>query len=118
MITRGWHNAKVPSGPNWTPPPTIKIKKNNNFNPRGNRPRPLHSRLGGPQSGSGIYAEETNLTMPGIEPGPTQLSLLLSWMTWYIEKDLKGSASGLLEILPRVFAGGSGETTKTCRKRR
>jgi hypothetical protein len=31
IITRGWHNrpfvAAVPSGPNWTPPPTIPIKK-------------------------------------------------------------------------------------------
>jgi hypothetical protein len=31
IITRGWHKrplvAAVPSGPNWTPPPTIPIKK-------------------------------------------------------------------------------------------
>jgi hypothetical protein len=31
IITRGWYNrplvAAVPSGPNWTPPPTIPIKK-------------------------------------------------------------------------------------------
>jgi hypothetical protein len=31
IITRVWHNrplvAAVPSGPNWTPPPTIPIKK-------------------------------------------------------------------------------------------
>jgi hypothetical protein len=31
IITRGWHNrplvAVVPSGPNWTPPSTVPIKK-------------------------------------------------------------------------------------------
>jgi hypothetical protein len=31
ITTRGWHNrplvATVPCGPNWTPPPTIPIKK-------------------------------------------------------------------------------------------
>jgi hypothetical protein len=28
IINRGWLVAVVPSGPNWTPPPTIPIKKN------------------------------------------------------------------------------------------
>jgi hypothetical protein len=42
IITRGWHNrplvAAVPSGPNWTPPPTIPSKKAENINnDRGSR---------------------------------------------------------------------------------
>jgi hypothetical protein len=41
---------------------------------------PLYRKLGGPQSQSGRYGEENNLTLPGIEPcvtKPTELSRLL-----------------------------------------
>jgi hypothetical protein len=44
------------------------------FIPRGNNPQyPLDRRLGGLQSRYGCCGEETNLALPGIEPGPSSL---------------------------------------------
>jgi hypothetical protein len=39
------------------------------FTPGGKSPRyPLYMRLGGPQSRSGLCGEDTNVSVPGIEP--------------------------------------------------